>query len=495
MNPSIAAAGFAIGIAGLFLLERDEDDRTSLALWLPILWLSLGGSRNISNWFGAPINVESPDQYLDGSPLDRNILSLLIGASFLVVAMRGRRTLDVLRANAPLVIFFLYCAASAAWSDYPFVTLKHWTKAFGNVTMVLVVLTDAKPVAALKRLVSRTAFILVPASVLVIKYFPDLGRHYDRWEGKVFYVGAAGDKNMLGCTCLILGIGLLWRLVGEFKEPVRKPRKIFALAVVFITNAWVLRMANSATSLGCLIVGSALILFLSLFKRARPMLVHSILGGMAAVGVLAYLVRDAFALIVESLGRNTTLTGRTDLWPDLLSMDKHPWFGEGFESFFLGDRLTLLWTKYWWHPTEAHNGYLDFYLTLGIVGVFLVLVLMITGYRHAVNVYRDDPWAGSLRLAFVLIAPIYNITEAAFKVMNPLWICFLLAATAIPRAQEQEERQTERPEKRAVDEQPARGAYGRPVSGWERARQSPGYARPTPGFRQRKSEPAAPLKG
>jgi exopolysaccharide production protein ExoQ len=187
-------------------------------------------------------------------------------------------------------------------------------------------------------------------------------------------------------------------------------------------NLWIFHIANSATSLGCFMLGGTLIVILSLFKGARPGMVHLMVGGVVVVGVVSYLFHDAFAFLVVAMGRNTTLTGRTDLWSELIGMNTHPWLGAGFESFFLGDRLEYLWNKYWWHPNEAHNGYLETYLTLGRVGLGLLAVLIVTGYRHAIANYRLDPRSGSLRLAFLVIAPIYNITEAAFKVMSPVWI-------------------------------------------------------------------------
>jgi hypothetical protein len=69
--------------------------------------------------------------------------------------------------------------------------------------------------------------------------------------------------------------------------------------------------------------------------------------------------------------------------------------------------------------------------------------LTATGYRNALNAYRSDPSSGSLRVAFLVIASIYNITEAAFKVMHPVWILFLFAATAVPQSQLQAHRQKE----------------------------------------------------
>jgi O-antigen ligase len=439
--PQLATFVFAVGTLGLFLLDRDRHARTSPALWLPVVWLALGASRNVSQWFGAPMLTNSPNDYLEGSPLDRVIYTGLMVVGLIVLIARGRRSENVLQRNAPLLVFFVYCAASAMWSDFPFVALKRWTKALGNVVMVLVVLTDPDPAFSVKKFLTRTAFLLIPSSVLLIKYYPELGRYYDRWEGTAYYLGASSDKNMLGAICLIMGLGLLWRFIETVRETVDRRRRLLAIGTVLAMNLWLFHLANSATSLACFMLGGTLIIVLTLFRRERPGMVHLMVGGMVCLAFVVYLFPDAFAYLVGSMGRNTTLTGRTDLWSDLLQMDTHPLLGAGFESFFLGDRLEHLWSKYWWHPNEAHNGYLETYLTLGWIGLWLLAWLMITGYRNALNSYRGDPRSGSLRVAFLVIAPIYNITEAAFKVMNPVWILFLLAATAVPRTQHQEDRQ------------------------------------------------------
>jgi O-antigen ligase len=404
----------------------------SAALWLPIVWLAIGASRNVSVWLGGSAVTLDPEQYLEGSPLDRNLMSLLIVAGVAVLVVRSQRTIEVLRRNWPLLLFFAYCAASTLWSDFPFVAFKRWTKALGNVIMVFVVLTEADAGLALKRFLTRTAFVLIPASILIIKYYPALGRYYDRWEGTQFISGVTTDKNLLGVTCLVLGLGVLSRFMETFREPEHRVRTFLAIGIVLAMNIYLLSAAHSATSLGCFLLGSGILLFLGLFRRPRPGLVHLMVAGLCSVGLVAYFFPNVYEFAVHSFGRNTTLTGRTDLWGDVIALVRNPWFGEGFESFFLGNRLEILWRKYWWHPNEAHNGYLETYLTLGFLGLGLLGTLIVTGYSHAMNVYRRDPASGSLRLAFLVIAPIYNLTEAAFKVTNPLWILFLLTVAAVP---------------------------------------------------------------
>jgi O-antigen ligase len=441
MSPDIASVVFALGILGLFLLDRDQEYRTSPALWIPILWMSIGASRALSQWLQvAPVVksldqylMESPDQYLEGSPLDRLILTGLLAAGLMVLVVRGRRSGEFLRVNLPILAFFLYGAISVLWSDFPEVAFKRWSKALGNLVMVLVVLTDPDPSAAVKRLLVRSGFLLIPLSVLLVKYYPELGRSYDQWTGTPYYNGVSIGKNGLGYVCLVFGLASLSRFLAAFYRV--KPRRIngtlIAHGVVLAMVLWLFWKANSATSLACFLIGGGLITLTSL--RAfdlSPRAVHILLAGIVSLCLFGLFLDDAG--LVQAMGRDPTLTGRTELWQELLRTSVDPWFGTGFESFWLGKRAKLLWEHHWWHPNQAHNGYLEIYLNLGVVGIGLLALLMASGYRNVVGALRRDPELGGLKLAYFMVAVIYNLTEAAFKVMHPVWIVFLLAITVVP---------------------------------------------------------------
>src|SRR5207247_9598392 len=185
----------------------------SSALWLPVAWLSLGASRSVGEWLGVGLVVQSPEQYLEGSPLDQLIFTGLLAAGVMVLFGRAERAGTLLRANGPLLVFFLYCAVSVLWSDYPFVAFKRWNKALGNLVMVLVVLSDPDPLAAVKRLFARTSFLLIPLSILLIKYYPELGRGFSFWTGEAWNNGVATSKNGLGIVCFVFVLGSLWRFL------------------------------------------------------------------------------------------------------------------------------------------------------------------------------------------------------------------------------------------------------------------------------------------
>ena len=81
MPPRVAFVVFLFGILALFRLDRDREEGTSPALWIPVIWMAIGASRNVSEWFATNGAMTSPDQYLEGSPFDRLLFTVLLVAA------------------------------------------------------------------------------------------------------------------------------------------------------------------------------------------------------------------------------------------------------------------------------------------------------------------------------------------------------------------------------------------------------------------------------
>ena len=164
----------------------------------------------------------------------------------------------------------------------------------------------------------------------------------------------------------------------------------------------------------------------------RMWVVHLLVAAVVCLAVFA-LFLDAGGGLVASLGRDPTLTGRTAIWNAVLAMSANPLVGTGFESFWMGDRLDKAQKLIGPGVQEAHNGYLELYLNLGWIGIGLLSVLIVTGYRNVIATLRRDPHTGRLRLAFFVAAITYSFTEAGFRMMSLTWIAFLLAIIAVPK--------------------------------------------------------------
>ena len=432
MNPSLANLICACGIAGLFYLNRDDSVRTSKALWLPVSYLWLIGSRPVSVWLGmtppSGTNVQ-----LEGSPLDALFFGLLLAAALVVLIRRGKRTRCFLTANWPILIYFFFCLISVTWAYYPDVAFKRWIKAIGDLAMVLIIVTDAQPVAALRRLISRVGFLLLPASVLFIKYYGDLGRGYTP-DGGQMNVGVATNKNSLGLIVLVVSLVTLWnvRSLLIHKDEPNRGRRLVAQGTLLAFGLALFGMANCATCIACFIIGGGLILATGLRAiRSRPARVHALCLTIVLVGGGISLFGGQ-AGVVHALGRDTTLSGRTEIWAAVIPAAPNPVVGAGFESFWIGPDVQKVYRSLegWWDPqgiNEAHDGYIEIYLNLGWIGVCLIALILITGYRHASRAFQRDPELGSLFLAYVLTGAIYSITEAGFRFLSLSWIFLLLA--------------------------------------------------------------------
>jgi exopolysaccharide production protein ExoQ len=413
------------------MLDRDPKARTSPALWLPVAWMSV--AILAARWLSAG-EVANATEALQGNGIEGNLFSGLLAIGLIVLAGRRQAVSAILRMNGPILLFLCYCAVSTLWGDYPDVAFKRWIKSVGDVAMIMIVLTDPERSTAVKQFLTRVGLLLLPTSVLLIHFYPALGVVYFHINGNEQVIGVTNDKNLLGAICLVFGLAFLWRFLSAFRGR-RHPganRQILVAGVMLPMTLWLMWKANSATSTGCFALAGCAIAVMGVPSLAqRRAAVHACMASIFAVAFFG-LFLNVGAGLVAALGRDQTLTGRTDLWQEVLGMAASPWIGAGFESFWSGRRLDEYWSRHIFHTAEAHNGYLEVFLNLGWVGIALLAVVGVAGYRNASGMLRWDREGGSLRLGYFMAGLTYSFAEAGFRLLSPVWICFLLAVTAVP---------------------------------------------------------------
>jgi O-antigen ligase len=431
MLHAVAIALCVAAIAFLFWSDpgRASDERIS---WVPFVWMFIAGTRFVSSWLDlrTPVGMDTASE---GSPIDRLFFLAMIVCGAIVLSRRDVDWRRLFTRNKLLTAYLLYCLCSILWTDDPYVLGKRWIKELANPIVALVLLTERRPFDALATTIKRLSFICLPVSVLFIKYYPQLGRTYAQ-DGTPSYTGIGEQKNALGLICLCAIVGYAWTQL--FRRRTDQPAHLAFHAIFLLMLAWLVNMANSQTALLCAAVAVAFLLLSTRpFARARP---TRLIGAVLAATAL-YLIADATigvkSHIFAMLGRDESLTNRTTIWGVVSSINTNPLVGVGFMSFWMGDRLTVISRAIGANLNQAHNGYLEQYLNLGYLGVAFILAIAITALLDARKQLASDYASACIRFSLILVALLYNYTEASFYGVNNMWLLFLVAAIDVPPAE------------------------------------------------------------
>lgn len=425
---------------GAYVFRRESKRKTSVsgAVWIPTIWMMRCASRGIDSWFGGGGVSEGGDS----ASYEQLFILFTALAAFYVVHKRKRKVKAVLRENFPLVVFFGYMLVSIAWSPVVPDSSKQYFRALGDLSMGLVLVTEANPLEAILTMIRRCMILLIPLSAVFSKYFPYIGRLQSQDDGLDMWIGVATHKNPLGQLLFLTGFGLFvlffvtmrQRKLRWFQLPGKLPIEMLYLGMtLYLLNGG--GAARSSTSVSVLFLCVGLFLLMEHF-RSRPELVPKLLVimicGVGAAQITADLVfgsslREIMATVQ---GKDPTLAGRTQLWHDVLELaQKHPVQGAGFAGFWTPEvkYYMKMEKQHWWGPQQAHNGYIETYLQLGYIGVGLLVWVILGGFRGAVRRLEKDYDYNRTRIILILAAVIYNYSEAAFpRPTHLIWFAFIV---------------------------------------------------------------------
>ncbi|MFZ0506445.1 MAG: O-antigen ligase family protein, partial [Chthoniobacterales bacterium] len=134
------------------------------------------------------------------------------------------------------------------------------------------------------------------------------------------------------------------------------------------------------------------------------------------------------------IGRDLTLTGRTDIWSALLQEGTDPLLGAGYYSFWMGDRVARLSANFFYSLNEAHNTYLETYLNSGWIGVVLLGALLLSAGTWIKQEAMKSDSFGAFRLACFFPMLFYGVTEAFMNRLGIVWFLFILVIIRYPKS-------------------------------------------------------------
>jgi exopolysaccharide production protein ExoQ len=437
MPPFAAICLCLVIILWLFARDAKSRDGFSAALWIPLTWAFIICTRPVSLWLGVSVDPDAALGIQD-KLVDKVLFLLLITAGLFVLLKRQVNWSAIVRHNKWLFAYFLYLGVSIVWADDSFVSFKRWIKDAGNVVMVLVVLSDKDASEAIKALLARCAYLVLPLSVVVIKYYTEFSRHYDPWTNQPVFTGLTLDKNYLGSTLFVCALFLSWMLLENMKAWAKERTTLFVYCGLLLMTIWLLHKARSATAVCCTVLGVGVLVAMRVPRlRIKVQRLEAHIVWIAVILILLQVsglgtsVLKGFA---EAVGRDPKLHGRAEIWEGVLKEDINPLVGTGFYSFWSPERNGRISKElgFYYNLGEAHNGYIETYLNSGLIGLALLFIVIGAGVKAIKRAVLDVSRIATLRLAFLVSILIYNITESAFDRLSMLWLTLLLVMLDYP---------------------------------------------------------------
>ncbi len=433
MPPILASCIFVAFICWLLRRQAKEASGVSHALWVPLMWVGIKASRMVCYWLATGTTASAAADDSEGNPIDRTIDLVLMALATIILARRRVDWPGVIGECRWLFIFYIYLLLSTVWSDYTFISFKRWVRDAGDVLMILVILTEADPVEAFRWVFLRCAYVLIPISVLFIKFYPDIGRYYNHWTWETAYCGVTTSKNSLAPLAMWSGFVLLWQIV-DVRRSRGRPMTLWQVwpdLAVLLMCLWILSIADSSTSKTCFILGVA-VFFGSRLRVVRANLkdVGWCFAGIVSIMIILTVFPQIRGMIAGSLGRRADLTDRTYIWDWALQLHTNPLIGSGFASTLLTPEAAP--TVQEWGLPHVHNGYLQTYVDTGMIGVCLLLAILYAAGRNAVRQLSEHAVVAHLFLALFFSCLFYNYTEVAYDRSNTVgFLMWLMAAYGV----------------------------------------------------------------
>jgi O-antigen ligase len=243
------------------------------------------------------------------------------------------------------------------------------------------------------------------------------GIHAGKWRG------IYNHKNVLGKLMAIsTPIFLLLALDAKKNQLFLWLGCSFSLLLLLLSSA-------TSSMINCVVILS-LVPICQLLRLNYERMIPA-LTGILAIGLSLYtwVTSNAEALL-GSLGKDTTLTGRGDLWPLVLNVIwKRPWLGYGYGGFWYGwdSEASALWYAATWTPPNSHNGFLDIWLQLGFVGLFLLAMIFTTSFIKAlVCILFTKASITIWPLLYMTYMIMANLGETTLMVQNDIfWVIYV----------------------------------------------------------------------
>lgn len=399
--------------------RSDADSPSRLAVAAAVVMLLI-----FSAGWQTPLFGEKADEAASG--LLRAAFLPAYGLAFLLIMARPWNMIRVSVRQPFLIILMGVIAASITWSIQPDVSIRRGF-AVACTTLAGLALASRFRWAELARLYGLVFCLLIVASYAVSLALPTIGVMTEIFPGA--WRGLWMEKNGLGG---LMAFGACLLGAAALLNPDRA--KLF---VVFAGLAvGLVLLSQSKTALGSLLLGMTALGFVWIVQRGPAFGAAATWAGVTGALLVAMFVLLASDVFFSILGKDATLTGRTEIWTAAMrQIEQRPWQGFGYAAVWSDSSG---WGPQSWIvndagfvPQHAHNSWLEQWLGIGLFGLIAWgLFYLQTLSLAVVAVYRER--GAMLAFPFLLVFTLVSLTESIAVVYNDFrWVLFVSLAAKL----------------------------------------------------------------
>ncbi|MEH2089266.1 O-antigen ligase family protein [Nostoc sp.] len=204
----------------------------------------------------------------------------------------------------------------------------------------------------------------------------------------------------------------------------------------FCLSVLLLLLASSGSSLINLLILILAFFAFQIWRWSYQFMVPALIMVATISQSLYFWLSNDADILFSAIGKDATLTGRTELWPLVIDMIwKHPWLGYGYGGFWQGwnGESAYVWLAAGWTPSHPHNGYLALCLDLGFLGLGVFFLGFWRSYLQGFAWVRSSKTAFDIwpliHMTFIVLS---SLTESNLMESNSLtWILYVAASLSV----------------------------------------------------------------
>ncbi len=385
---------------------------------------------------GGPLTVilsggaNEADKESAAPEMDSSLILVLFFINYLVtlvlLAVRWKKVAYMVSKDKLIWLLIGFAVVSLVWSANPSKSISKIIALTGTSLFGLYFATRYTMKQQLQVLAWMFGLVIVLSFLFAVampKYGIMGGIHAGKWRG------IYNHKNVLGKVIVISVINFLLLAIDS-----KRYRWLLWSGVSL--SVLLLLLSTSKTSLLNLFTVLAAFGIYRTFKLRYHLMIPALTAiTTLVVSFRVWMIANAETLL-GAIGKDATLTGRADLWPLVLNaIWQRPWLGYGFGGYWGGweSESSALWYAAEWKPPNSHNGLLDLWLNLGILGI------AIFGLGFLTSVLRGIVWVrlnrgseGFWPMLYLTYFVLANLAESSLMVQNDLfWVLYIAVAFSV----------------------------------------------------------------